>query len=122
MDTAAIEAAGLKYLKPHLDRIAAAKTLADLQRLQYDPKAQAHTGNSWFGAYVGQDDKKSDEYAVGMSQGGLSLPDRDYYLKDDARSKAIRAAYQTYLVNTFRMLGDTTLVAQKNAATVGDAY
>ncbi|WP_375416712.1 M13 family metallopeptidase [uncultured Hymenobacter sp.] len=116
MDTVAIEAAGLRYLKPHLDRIAAAKTLADLQRLQYDPKA--HTGNSWFGAYVGQDDKKSDEYAVGMSQGGLSLPDRDYYLKEDARSKAIRGAYQTYLVNTFRMLGDAAPVAQKNAATV----
>ncbi|UYZ65086.1 M13 family metallopeptidase [Hymenobacter weizhouensis] len=116
MDSAAIEAAGLKYVKPYLDRIAAAKTLADLQRLQFDPKA--HTGGSWFGMYVGQDDKKSDEYAVQMFQGGLSLPDRDYYLKDDPRSKAIRAAYQTYLVNTFKLLGDSEAAAQKNAATV----
>ena len=51
-------------------------------------------------------------------QGGLTLPDRDYYLKDDARSKAIRAAYRTYQVNVFKLLGDDQATAEKNADAV----
>lgn len=116
MDTVAIEAAGTKYLKPYLDRIASIKTLAEMQKFMADPKA--HAGNAWFGAGVGQDDKISTQYAVFVNQGGLSLPDRDYYLKDDARSKGIRAAYETYLVNTFKLLGDNETTAKANAATV----
>ncbi|GAB2864255.1 M13 family metallopeptidase [Hymenobacter ruber] len=116
MDSAAIEAAGLKYLKPHLDRIMAINSLADEQKFLADPKA--HAGSVWFGSGVGQDEKISTQYAVYLGQGGLSLPDRDYYLKDDARSKAIRAAYQTYQVNIFKMLGDDQATAEKNAAAV----
>ncbi|MGI4875768.1 MAG: M13 family metallopeptidase [Janthinobacterium lividum] len=116
MDTAAIEAAGLKYLQPYLDRIAAIKTLPQMQQFLADPTAQA--GSVWFSAGVGQDEKKSDEYAIQVGQGGLSLPNRDYYLKDDARSKAIRNAYQNYLVTTFKRLGDTEAAATANAATV----
>jgi putative endopeptidase len=67
---------------------------------------------------VGPDEKISTQYAVQLGQGGLSLPDRDYYLKDDARSKSIRAAYDTYLVNIFKMLGDAEATAKTNAATV----
>ena len=116
MDSAAIDAAGLRYLQPHLNRIAAIKDLGEMQRFLADPQAQA--GSVWFGTGVGQDEKISSQYAVQMGQGGLSLPDRDYYLKDDARSKAIRTAYDTYLVNTFKMLGDAEATAQANAATV----
>ncbi|WP_201986682.1 M13 family metallopeptidase [Hymenobacter rubidus] len=116
MDSAAIEAAGLKYLQPHLNRIAAIKDLNEMQRFLADPKAQA--GNVWYGAGVGQDDKISSQYAVQIGQGGLSLPDRDYYLKEDGRSKAIRAAYEAYLVNTFKMLGDSPDAAKANAAAV----
>ncbi|MBF9236637.1 M13 family metallopeptidase [Hymenobacter sp. BT683] len=116
MDSAAIDAAGLKYLQPHLNRIAAIKDLGEMQRFLADPKA--HAGSVWYGFYVGQDEKISTQYAVQMGQGGLSLPDRDYYLKDDARSKAIRAAYDTYLVNTFKMLGDNEATAKTNAAAV----
>jgi putative endopeptidase len=116
MDSVAIERDGLKHLIPALNRIAAAKDLAGMQRLLADPKAQ--TGNAWFGFGVGQDDKISSQYAVQFGQGGLTLPDRDYYLKDDPRSKAIRAAYQTYLINTFKLLGDNETVSAKNAATI----
>ncbi len=116
MDSAAIEAAGLKYLQPHLARIAALKDLAEMQRFLADPKA--HAGSVWYGLYVGQDEKISTQYAVGMGQGGLTLPDRDYYLKDDARSKAIRAAYDASLVNTFQLLGDAAATAKANAAAV----
>ncbi|MBD2715601.1 M13 family metallopeptidase [Microvirga sp. STR05] len=116
MDTVAIEKAGLKYLKPELDRIAAIK---DLKGLQAEIVRQQLEGTgAFFSSGVGQDEKKSTEYAVQIYQGGLSLPDRDYYLKDDARSKGIRSAYTTYLVNTFKMLGDNEATAAKNAATV----
>ena len=116
MDSMAIETAGLKYLQPHLNRIAAIKTLDEMQHFLADPKAQA--GSVWFGSGVGPDEKISTQYAVQLGQGGLSLPDRDYYLKDDARSKSIRAAYDTYLVNMFKMLGDAEATAKTNAATV----
>ncbi|MBF9143313.1 M13 family metallopeptidase [Hymenobacter properus] len=116
MDSAAIDAAGLKYLKPHLDRIMAINSLADEQKFLADPKA--HAGNVWLSSGVGQDEKISTQYAVYLNQGGLGLPDRDYYLKDDARSKAIRAAYRTYQVNMFKLLGDDQATAEKNADAV----
>ena len=53
-----------------------------------------------------------------MHQGGLGLPDRDYYVSDDARSKEIRGEYQKHLVNTFKLLGYAEADAVKNAATV----
>jgi putative endopeptidase len=116
MDTMAIDAAGLKYLKPHLDRITAIQTLPQMQQFLADPKAV--TGSVWYGMGVGQDEKISSQYSVQVGQGGLSLPDRDYYLSDNARMKNIRAAYQTYQTNLFKMLGDDATTAAKNAATV----
>ncbi|WP_210517869.1 M13 family metallopeptidase [Hymenobacter terricola] len=115
MDSMAIEKAGLKYLQPRLSQIAAINDLPTMQHYLADPKSFA-TG--WYGFGVTQDSKNSTQYAVRMGQGGLSLPDRDYYLKDDARSKTIRAAYQTYQVNIFKMLGDDQATAEKNAAAV----
>ena len=116
MDTAAIEAAGLKYLQPYLNRIAALKTLPEMQKFLADPTAQA--GSVWFNMGVDVDEKISTQYAVQFSQGGLGLPDRDYYLKEDGRSKAIRAAYTTYMVSAFKRLGDSEATATANAATV----
>jgi putative endopeptidase len=116
MDTMAIEKAGLKYLQPELNRIAAIK---DLKGLQAEIARQQLLGTgAFYSEYVGQDEKNSTVYAVQFGQGGLSLPDRDYYLKDDARSKGIRAAYTTYLTNTFKLMGDSEAAAAKNAATV----
>ena len=115
MDSMGIEKAGLKYLQPRLSQIAAINDLPTMQHYLADPKSFA-TG--WYGFGVAQDSKNSTQYAVRMGQGGLSLPDRDYYLKDDGRSKAIRAAYQTYQVNILKMLGDDPATAEKNAAAV----
>ncbi|WP_460610300.1 M13 family metallopeptidase [Hymenobacter terrigena] len=115
MDSMAIEKAGLKYLQPRLNQIAAINDLATMQHYLADPRS---FGTGWYGFGVSQDSKNSTQYAVRMGQGGLTLPDRDYYLKDDARSKAIRTAYQTYQVNVFKMLGDDQATAEKNAAAV----
>ena len=115
MDSMAIERAGLKYLQPRLNQISAITDLAGMQRYLADPKS---FGTGWYNFGVRQDSKISTQYAVSMGQGGLTLPDRDYYLKDDGRSKAIRAAYQTYQVNVLKMLGDDPAAAEKNAAAV----
>jgi len=115
MDSVAVEKAGLTYLQPRLARIAALADQASLQQYLADRKSFS-TG--WYGFGVSQDSKISTQYAVRMGQGGLSLPDRDYYLKDDTRSKAIRTAYQTYQVNVLKMLGDDQSTAEKNAAAV----
>jgi putative endopeptidase len=115
MDSVAVEKAGLKYLQPRLDKINAIQDVAGVQRYLADPK---NVGKGWYGLSVGQDPKNSTQYAVQMRQGGLTLPDRDYYLKDDARSKTIRAAYRTYQVNTFKLLGDDQATAERNADAV----
>ncbi|MCC3151980.1 M13 family metallopeptidase [Hymenobacter sp. BT770] len=115
MDSMAIEKAGLKYLQPRLDRINAIQDLAGIQAYLADPRV---TAKGWYNFGVGQDSKNSSVYAVQLRQGGLGLPDRDNYTKDDARSKALRAAYQQYQVNVFKLLGDDQATAEKNAAAI----
>jgi putative endopeptidase len=92
VDTAAIDAAGLAPARPYLDRIFAARTPEDLARLFASPGYA-----SPIGVYVDADAKQSDIYALHASVAGLGLPDRDYYLKQDERSKDIRAKYTEYL-------------------------
>ena len=115
MDTMAIEAAGLKYLQPYLTRIKSLKNLGEVQAYLADPKT---VSGGWYEMGVGQDEKISTQYAVQFYQGGLTLPDRDYYLKDDTRSKAIRAAYKTFLTSVFQLLGDAPSLAATNADAV----
>ena len=116
MDTAAIEKAGLAPLKPELDRLGAVKDRRGL----IDALARQKTLQT--GAYlrvgVDVDEKNSAQYIVNLNQGGLTLPNRDYYLKEDERSRKIRDAYRTYLRNMFQLLGDNPATAQQNAAAV----
>ena len=91
MDTAGIESLGIEPLGPELKRIAAVSATADLPALFGH---LAHIGVSGpFVAGVGQDQKQSDTYITLVSQGGLGMPDRDYYLRNDEKSAAIREAY-----------------------------
>jgi len=116
MDTVAIEKAGISPLQPELARIASLKTRAEL------PGLIAHEQDLGTGAFfrgnVEVDEKQSTRYVVGLHQGGLTMGDRDYYLKDDARTQKVRAAYQQYMRDVFGLLGDNTTTAAKNAATV----
>jgi len=116
MDTVAVEKAGLAPLLPELNRIAAVKDLKGLTTAMARQK-MLQTG-AYFRAGVEVDEKNSTQYTVGMAQSGLTLPDRDYYFKQDARTETIRAAYRKYLANMFGLLGDAPAVAQQNAATV----
>jgi len=116
MDTVAIERAGLTPLRPELARIAALKSRAQL------PALIAHEQDLGTGVFfrggVQVDEKNTSRYIIGLDQGGLTMGDRDYYLKDDARTQKIRAAYQAYMQQVFGLLGDNPATAQRNAATV----
>ena len=115
MDSMAIEKAGLKSLQPRLVQISNLKNLAEIQQYMASPKSFSV---GWYGMGVGQDSKNSTQYAVQLRQGGLGLDNRDYYLKDDSRSKAVRAAYKTYMTTVFQLLGDSPSLAATNADAV----
>ncbi|KQM19528.1 M13 family metallopeptidase [Novosphingobium sp. Leaf2] len=92
MDVDTINKAGLAPAKPYLARIKAAQNATDIVRLFGEPGYASPIGTS-----VGPDDKRSDIYALNASISGLGLPDRDYYLKTDPRSTALRDKYKAYL-------------------------
>ena len=117
MDSVAIEKAGAAPIKADLERINAVKTTGDvLKHAAY--MRTAGIGSPMFGFYVGQDRKNVENMIPQLSQGGTTLPDRDYYLKNDSRSQGIREAYKQYIVKLFTLSGATAATAEKNAETV----
>ena len=95
LDETQIEAAGIKPLQNFMSRIDSLKTYQDLTHLWGE--WQVYGIGVPIELYIDQDDKKSDEYITGVWQSGLGLPDRDYYLKDDARSLELLKKYQAYI-------------------------
>ncbi|HEY6268719.1 MAG TPA: M13 family metallopeptidase N-terminal domain-containing protein, partial [Candidatus Acidoferrum sp.] len=97
MDTAAIEAAGTKPIEPELARIADIKTVADLQA---EAERLHGMGVNTLFRFTSRQDLKDSSVVIGsVSQGGLGLPERDYYLKDDDKSRQLRAAYVKHIAN-----------------------
>jgi putative endopeptidase len=116
MDEKAVETAGAKPIEPDLARIAAIKSAADLQ--VEVARLQNQGVRVLFGLGSEQDRKNSEEVIAGLRQGGLGLPDRDYYLNDDARSKEIREKYAAHVAAMFALLGDDAPQAKAEAETV----
>lgn len=116
MDEAKIEAEGLKPIQAELDLI---DKIADQKSLQ---AAIAHMHsygyNALFGSGSNRDFKNASETTIGIFQGGLGLPTRDYYFKDDARSKAIRDEYVKHVAKMFELLGDDASKAANEAQAV----
>jgi endothelin-converting enzyme/putative endopeptidase len=116
MDEAGIEKRGTKDLAPELQRIEGVrdkKTLAkEIARLHSIGARPAFSVDSE------ADMKDAAHMIASVSQGGLGLPDRDYYFRDDARSKDIRAAYQKHVAATFELLGGSAKQAAAEAKTV----
>ncbi len=111
MDTARIEAAGLTPVRPELERIAALKDRSQLPELF---AALAMEGVSTpFGFFVTQDQKQATRYIAYVSQSGLGLPDRDYYLKTEPNFEKIRSAYADYIDRLFRLAGEDATDASK---------
>ncbi len=115
MDEAAIEAKGVAPLRPLLDAIAAihdkrelARALGESLRSDVDPlnNTNFHTSNL-FGLWVAPGFNDSEHYAAYLLQGGLQLPDREYYLGDNDRMRDIRAKYRAHISNMLKLAGFT---------------
>jgi putative endopeptidase len=117
MDSMGIEKLGYQPIKKYLDAINKLATKEDVIKQINYLRANAIT-SPLYRIGVGQDAKKVTNYIVSVGQGGTSLPDRDYYLKDDARSKTIRNEYVTYMTTLFKLCGTDEATAAKNATTV----
>ncbi len=118
MDEKKIEEQGAKPLQAELDRIAAIRSVTEL----LPALARLHTvrTSAAFGFGSTPDLKDSSRVIARFSQGGLSLPDRDYYLKDEARLKKIRTEYVAHVTKMFELLGDKREDAERQAKRVLD--
>ncbi len=113
MDTLKIEKAGISPLKADLDMIGAFATPADVQKMVIRQHA---SGNyPLFYLYSSADEKNSNQVIANTHQGGLGLPDRDYYLSEETRSKEIRASYLNHMAKMFVLAGSTPEQAAKDA-------
>ena len=117
MDEAAVEKRGLAAIQPDLNAIAQLKSAHDLAPLLARLQEQLG-GGVLFSSGSRQDPDDSEKQIAGLNQGGLGLPDRDYYTKDDAKSKETRARYLEHVQKIFELLGDSPETAKKNAETV----
>ncbi len=116
MDSEAAEREGVSPLADEFGRIAAITSVSGL------PAEVAHLhvtlANPVFGFYVNQDEKNSSQEIAQVRQGGLGLPDRDYYTKDDDHSRDIRAQYLLHVQKLLELAGDDAATAAANAKTV----
>lgn len=116
MDTEAIAQQGLAPLAGEFARIAAVRDSKGLLDVI------AHLQHIGVGAMCSspilQDEMKSDRNVLHLNQGGLGLPNRDYYFDTDDRSRMLRSEYLAHVTRMFELLGDDTTLARANAAAV----
>ena len=116
MDTEKIEKQGLGPLAADLERIAAIETGDNLQALLRDTHVEGTT--LLFDPAVFQDLMNSEQYIVYATQGGLGLPDRDYYTREDEESAELRHKYVAHVSNMLQLLGDSKEAADAAAAAI----
>jgi predicted metalloendopeptidase len=109
MDEAGLETKGLQPLQAEFARIDGVTSAKDVGALI--AHFNAIDANAPFAAVVHQDNKDSTKYVVDFSQSGLSLPDRDYYLSNDAKLKEIRGKYLVHVEKMLTLSGDTQAAA-----------
>jgi len=114
MDTVKIEAQGLTPVQPLFEQINSIQNKSDVMKVVAD----FHTKGIYpmFSFLSDVDQKNSDMMVAYLLQGGLGMPDRDYYLKDDDRSKEIQAAYQIFLQKMFVLTGTDDAGSKTNAS------
>ena len=113
MDSTQIEKDGYNPIKPELKKIAAIKSRQDL----YKEIAELHKKGTpaLFNFFGNADAKNSDMEIAQLAQGGLGLPDRDYYTHEDARSNDVRTKYVEHVAKMFILIGQDKELAEKNA-------
>jgi putative endopeptidase len=117
MDTAAIDKRGVTPLQPAFDRIAAVTGSSQFPALLAELENEG-TPDGFFNFGVSQDDKDSSQQIAVLFQGGLSLPDRNYYLLDSPQYVTIRKQYLDHVTKMFVLAGDAPAQAAKEAASV----
>ncbi|TXE12766.1 M13 family metallopeptidase [Seonamhaeicola algicola] len=113
MDTINRNKQGLEPIKPYLAKVDAIKNIQDLQN--YLIEMEPNGGGGFFGFGVAPHTKNSDINAGYLGTGGLGLPDRDYYVKDDEDSKEKRTQYVAYITKMLQFLGDDEATANAEA-------
>ena len=113
MDTVTRNKNGIKPLKPFLDKINTVKNTKDLEKLMIEMETQGGVG--FFGVGVGTDAKNSNRNVLNVGLGSLGLPDRDYYVSEDADSKEKREKYLAHVTRMLQYLGEKPAVAKANA-------
>ena len=103
LDEERINSLGLTPLRSEISRIDNIDSSAALS--QYWGQNQRYRIGTPLAVYVGQDQRQSDQYITGASQAGLGMPDRDYYLKDDERSKVLLAQYEAFIETLWQLAG-----------------
>ncbi|MEE2002439.1 M13 family metallopeptidase [Alkalimonas sp. MEB108] len=103
MDQERLNLLGIQPIRPLLDKIAALDSSEQLAGLKAELQRDGVAG--LFGWYVNNDARESTQYAVYLFQGGLGLPDRDYYFNEDDDSLRLKAAYQEYIADMLSLAG-----------------
>ncbi len=119
MNTTLTNERGAKPIEPKLRQVAALEDKKQLAALVADIQ-ENQLGSAFFSIDAQQDLKDSTKMIAGIRQGGLSLPDRDYYLETDDRMTKIRQQYTDYMVAVFKLAGDTPEQAAEEAKNVLD--
>ncbi len=118
MDVAAIEQAGIAPLRADLARIEALSDKRQLARLLGDLHPRVESDGMLFTYDVEQDARDATKVIAAIDAGGLGLPDRDYYLKRDARSQQIRQRYAAHVARMLELTGETPTAATDDAAVI----
>lgn len=116
MDSTKIEADGLKPIQPLLDKINAITDINSMMSIVSDLKKLG--SSTMFGEFVSQDAKKSDVMAFQLWQSGISLPEREYYFKNDSATVNIRNEYLKYITTILSMSGEDTAIAATAAKNI----
>ncbi|MCE1198838.1 MAG: M13 family metallopeptidase [Marinilabiliales bacterium] len=116
MDTAKIEKQGYDLLKPYLQEIDQIKNMEDVQKavIRFHKSGMSPL----FGMYGSADARNSTMVIAQLCQAGMGLPDRDYYLLEDAHSAELRAKYVEYITSLFKLIGTEEAMAKANAQKV----
>jgi putative endopeptidase len=113
MDEAGVESKGLAPFDPWLNEVRAIKSKNDLPKLYSD--ADRLGIDTPYRGFIGQDRKESDKYALNVLQGGLGMPDRDYYLSNDPKLLDTKAKYLQHLTNMLTLAGEKNAAARAKA-------
>ena len=113
LDTAGIEAKGLGPFEPWLNDVRSLSSKAGYAALV--ARADRLGIGGPFPAFVNLDDKQNDQYILNISQGGIGMPDRDYYLKTDAKTAEVRGKYLEFLTKMLTLAGEANAASRAKA-------